>query len=97
MKTVLSNIAQTWSLDKDYITGKKNQEHMDEIRSQLWVKRVENAFLELNPKRLIERIETAETAIDGRIFDLRNDSDHHEERSQMADAQRTLKTLRQME
>ena len=70
---------------------------MDEIRSQIWVKRVENAFLELDPKRLVERIQTAEAAIDARIFDLRNDSDHHEERRRMADAQRTLKALRRME
>jgi len=70
---------------------------MDEISSQMWVKRVENALLELDPKKLYERIRTAEAAIDGRIFDLRNESDHHEERSRMADAQRTLNALRQTE
>jgi hypothetical protein len=53
---------------------------MDEIRSQAWVACFENAFMERDPKRLIERIENAEAIIDARLLDLRNDSDHHEER-----------------
>jgi hypothetical protein len=36
----------------------------------------------------------AETAIDGRLHDLRYDSDHHAERQSMNDALRTLRFLR---
>ena len=69
---------------------------MNEIRSQAWVACFESAFMELDPGRLIERIGLAEVAIDKRLFDLRNDSDHHEERVLITDAQRTLRSLRQM-
>ena len=69
---------------------------MDEIRSQAWVSSFESAFMELDPTKLIERIGNAEAAIDARLFILRNDSDHHEERELITDAQRTLRALRQM-
>jgi hypothetical protein len=71
-----------------------NQERMDEIRSQAWVACFERAFMELDAKRLIVRIEKAEAAIDARLFALRKDSDHHEERELITDAQRTLRSLR---
>jgi hypothetical protein len=67
---------------------------MNEIRAQAWVACFESAFMELNAKRLNERIERAEAAIDTRLFALRNDSDHHEERELITDAQRTLRSLR---
>jgi hypothetical protein len=51
--------------------------------------------MELDAKRLIVRIEKAEAAIDARLFALRHDSDHHEERELITDAQRTLRFLRQ--
>jgi hypothetical protein len=70
---------------------------MDEIRSQVWVACLESAFMELDARKLIERIGTAEAAIDARLFALRNDSDHHEERELIADARRTLRSLRHME
>jgi hypothetical protein len=69
---------------------------MDEIRAQAWVACFESAFMELDPKRLIERIRIAEAAIDTRLFALRNDSDHHHERDLITDAQRTLRSLRRM-
>ena len=76
-------------------SGRK-QEHVNEIRSQVWVACFESAFMELDGKRLIERIERAEAAIDARLFALRNDTDHHEERELITDAQRTLRSLRHM-
>jgi hypothetical protein len=67
---------------------------MDEIRSQPWVACFESAFMELDAKRVNERIERAEAAIDARLFALRNDSDHHEERELIFDAMRALRSLR---
>jgi hypothetical protein len=67
---------------------------MDEINCQPWTKFFQSAFLELDSKQLIGRIELAETAIDGRLHDLRCDSDHHAERQSMNDALRTLRFLR---
>ncbi|PYX84700.1 MAG: hypothetical protein DMG68_20020 [Acidobacteria bacterium] len=68
---------------------------MNEIGSQAWVACFESAFMELDPKRLIERIDKAEAAIDTRLFNLRNDSDHHEERVLITDAQRSLRYWRE--
>ena len=69
---------------------------MDDIRAQAWVACFESAFMELDPQSLMERIGMAEAAMDARLFDLRNDSDHHEERELITDAQRTLRSLRRM-
>jgi hypothetical protein len=38
----------------------------------------------------MERVDATEAAIHGRLRDLQHDSDHHEERQLMADAQHTL-------
>jgi hypothetical protein len=67
---------------------------MDDINSQRWVACFENAIMELDPERLDARIGIAEAAIDMRLFDLQNDSDHHQERGLITDAQRTLRSLR---
>jgi hypothetical protein len=48
------------------------------------------AVVELDHKLLIERVEATEAAIHGRLRDLQCDSDHHEERQLIADAQHTL-------
>jgi hypothetical protein len=50
--------------------------------------------VELDPKQLIERVDATEAAIHGRLRDLQYDSDHHEERQLMADAQHALAVLR---
>jgi hypothetical protein len=50
--------------------------------------------MELDPKKLIERVDAAEAAIYGRLRDLQYDSDHHEERYIIGDAQHTLAFLR---
>jgi hypothetical protein len=67
---------------------------MNEGKSQPWFELYASAVLELEPDRLIERVEAAEAAIHGRLRDLQYDSDHHKERQHMEDAQRTLSFLR---
>ena len=67
---------------------------MDEAKSQPWYQLYVAAVVELDPKQLTERVDATEAAIHGRLRDLRYDSDHHEERQLMEDAQRTLAFLR---
>jgi hypothetical protein len=67
---------------------------MDEAKSQPWYRLYTAAVVELDPKQLIERVDATEAAIHGRLRDLQYDSDHHEERRLMEDAQRTLAFLR---
>jgi hypothetical protein len=67
---------------------------MNEAISQHWYGLYAYAVLELEPKHVNERVDAAEAAIQGRLRDLQNDSDHHEERQLMEDAQRTLAFLR---
>jgi hypothetical protein len=67
---------------------------MIECKSLPWFDLYASAVLEVEPKRLIERVDAAEAAIHGRLRDLQYDSDHHEERQLIEDAQRTLLFLR---
>jgi hypothetical protein len=67
---------------------------MNEAKSQLWYGLYASAVLELEPKHVSERVDAAEAAIHGRLRDLQGDSDHHEERQRMGDAQRTRGFLR---
>lgn len=67
---------------------------MDEAKSQSWYQLCAAAVMELDPQQLMARVDVAEAAIQGRLRDLRHDSDHHEERQRMEDAQRTLAFLR---
>ena len=69
---------------------------MNEGKSQPWYRLYASAILELDPKQLIERVDASEAAIHGRLWDLRCDSDHHEERQLMAEAQQTLALLRRL-
>ena len=62
--------------------------------SQPWYRLYASAVVELDHKRLIERVEATEAAIHGRLRDLQYDSDHHEERQLIADGQDTLALLR---
>ena len=67
---------------------------MSEAKFQPWYQLYASAVVELDPKQLIERVDATEAAIHGRLRDLQYDSDHHEERQLMEDAQRTLAFLR---
>ena len=69
---------------------------MNEGKSQPWYQLYASAVLELEPEQIIERVDAAEAAIHGRLRDLQYDSDHHEERQLMADAQHTLALLRRL-
>lgn len=50
---------------------------MDKAESQPWYQLYASAVLELEPKQVIERVDTAETAIHGCLRGLQYDSDHH--------------------
>ena len=67
---------------------------MNESESQPWYQLYTSAVVELDPERLIERVNATEAAIHSRLRDLQYDSDHHEERQLMEDALRTLNLLR---
>ena len=67
---------------------------MTEAKSQPWYRLYASAVVELDPKQLIERVNATEAAIHGRLWDLQYDSDHHEERQLLADAQHTLTAWR---
>ena len=67
---------------------------MNQGSSEHWYQLYASAIVELDALQLIERLNATEAAIDGRLHDLRFDSDHHEERQLMSDAQRTLAFLR---
>jgi hypothetical protein len=67
---------------------------MNQASSQRWYQLYASAIVELDALQLIERLNATEAAIDGRLHDLRFDSDDHEERQLMSDAQRTLALLR---
>jgi hypothetical protein len=67
---------------------------MNEGKSQRWYKVYAAAVVEPDRKQLIERVDAAQAAIHGRLRDLQHDSDHHEERQLMGDAQRALEFLR---
>ena len=67
---------------------------MDDPKLSKWEARFESAFVEADPKKLIECVDKAEAAIDSRLFAIRNDRDHHEERQRISDAQSTLRILR---
>jgi hypothetical protein len=49
-------------------------------KSQPWYRLYASAVLELEKKDVSKQVDAAEAAIHGRLQDLQNDSDHHEER-----------------
>jgi hypothetical protein len=67
---------------------------MSHDKSQPWYQLYAAAVVELDKKVLVERVNATEAAINGRLRDLQYDSDHHEERQSIADAQRVLAFLR---
>jgi hypothetical protein len=67
---------------------------MEDATSQAWYALYAETMVELDHKQLLERMEATEAAIHGRLHDLPNDSDHHEERRKIQDAIRNLTLLR---
>jgi hypothetical protein len=74
--------------------GKEAEEYMNEATSQSCCQLYASAIVELNRKQLLQRMDATEAAIQGRLRDLQYDSDHHEERQMMGDAQCNLAFLR---
>lgn len=61
-----------------------------------WFEAYKAAMLEIHPEKLPPRIVAAKEAIQLRLNDIQNDTDHHEEREQIADALYSLRTLEQV-
>ena len=65
-----------------------------EILYSGWQKEYQAALLEVDPAKLGSRIEAAEAAIDRRLQQLSQNSDHHVERQVIEDALRSLRFLK---
>jgi hypothetical protein len=59
-----------------------------------WQKAYRAALLELNPQKLAERVQTAETAIFNRLQEISQNSDSKAERQAIEDALATLRVLK---
>lgn len=59
-----------------------------------WQQHYENAMLEVDPKKLHQKILNAETAIVQRMQELAKSTDSHAERSVISDAIRGLRVLK---
>ena len=66
---------------------------MSELRYPTWQEPVRLALLEFHPQKKQTALNAAFDAIKARQFELRGDSDHHEERIAMEDATRTLNLI----
>ncbi len=59
-----------------------------------WQAEYQAALLELDPKRLLERVTAAETAIFNRLQAISHNSDGHSERQAIEDALSSLRVLK---
>jgi hypothetical protein len=66
----------------------------EDIRYAEWQEPYQQALLELDQKKLIERIAAAETAISNRLRAIAGDSNHHAERQAIEDALSSLRVLK---
>jgi hypothetical protein len=62
-----------------------------------WQKEYQDALIEVDPAKLGERIEVAEAAINRRLQQLSQNSDHHTERQVIEDALRSLRFMKKKE
>jgi hypothetical protein len=67
---------------------------MSELRYPEWQKSYQEALLELDKQKLEAKIHLAEWKIFKRLQTISADSDHHEERSAIADAVNALGVLK---
>jgi hypothetical protein len=65
-----------------------------ELKYPKWERQFQEAVLELNREKLVEKIQRLETAIFVRLQELQFDSDHHSERQAMQDAVSTIRVLK---
>jgi hypothetical protein len=92
----LSKFEQTPSQSCDYrglVIGEIRPGMIKE-KCEPWFEVYASAVLHLESERTMERVDAADAAIQARLRYLQYDSDHHEERQLMKDAQRTLSFLR---
>jgi hypothetical protein len=90
----LSNFEQTPPHSRDYrglVIG-EIRPGMIKAKCEPWFELYASAVLQLEPD--MDRVDAADAAIQARLRYLQYDSDHHEERQLMKDAQRTLSFLR---
>ena len=66
----------------------------EDIRSAEWREPYQQALLELDQKKLSERIAAAEMAISNRLRAFAGDSNHHAERQAIDDALSSLRVLK---
>jgi hypothetical protein len=67
---------------------------MNDLRYPEWQKSYQDAFLEVDKQKLEAKIHLAEWKIFQRLQTISADSDHHEERSAIADAVNALRVLK---
>ena len=60
---------------------------------KLWFQFYKAAVLELDPRKLPERVVAAKDAVQLRLKEIEGDSNHHAERRQIEDALNNLRTL----
>jgi hypothetical protein len=65
-----------------------------ELKYPKWEREFQEAVLELNREKLVEKIQDFETAIFVRLQELKFDSDHHSERQAIDDALATIRALK---
>ena len=63
---------------------------MIKAKCEPWFEVCASAVLQLEPERTMERVDADDAAIQARLRYLQYDSDHHEERQLMKDAQRNV-------
>jgi hypothetical protein len=67
---------------------------MGELRYPEWQKTYQDALLELNPQKLVQRVSAAETAILSRLQEIRIGSDSRMEAQAIEDALNGLRVLK---
>ena len=65
-----------------------------ELKYPRWEREFQEAVVELNREKLVEKIQKLETAIFVRLQELASDSDHHSERQAIQDAVSTIRVLK---
>jgi hypothetical protein len=68
-----------------------------ELKYPKWQAPLQEAILEFDREKLIEKIQKVETVVFERLQELSSDSDHHGERQAIADALSTMRVLKKDE
>jgi hypothetical protein len=65
-----------------------------ELKYPSWQTPLQEAMLEVNPKKLAKKIQKLETIIFKRLLEMSSDTDHEDERHAIADAASILRVLK---